>query len=309
MVMRNLSACLLWISILVLAMDSRAELYKCQEADGLVSFLNKPCPKGSKTIPLGGDIDANVHSFSSNRKFDLEVIGSRLPAGFVGQSMNQLVPALEKLAQITKREFETTAQFENRLNEAISKPLFGDLRASDQVVFTIQAQRGYATVSYTYDADTQKTSVTLNLHPVLLEGVDREPVNGSAPAIKGIKLATDTTWTGSYRATNTMGARITVNIGKQKTLTFAAEQLPFELNQSFELSPQKAQALLPRMRALFEVRFSPPYVTSNSWQTKPTFNSPIEVSIKDTFLRGEVTRIWFYSPETGEIFLKAPRRE
>lgn len=308
------------VQLSLLSSVSHAEIYKCLSAQGLVTYLNKPCPKGHTTVPMGGKTSPSVPSTKSNvmrglkARFDLESIENRLPPNFVGHLGKDVADALSKVIHAKKGEFETSAQFEARRKEAISRPYLGSLTVEDNLLLTSDITKGYGPVSYKYDADAQKATVKISVEEVSPNGIGGDysalssALRDRLAKVSRIELSSDATRRRDYTASNAMGASISVRETNFEEVSVGLGSIPFDSSAVFEISPSRAQELLPNIKILFEVKLIDPYLEYNYERKKPTFDSPSEITRSDRLIRADVKQVWLFSSSTGEVLAKLPIR-
>ena len=101
---------------------------------------------------------------------------NKLPANFQGDDADLLYRAIaQRLVHPGKEEFESSAEYEKRLQAFASQPLLGKTSASDEYAFVLgrggESVRDidatvYGKIQTSFDADAQVLTVTIPLDPL-----------------------------------------------------------------------------------------------------------------------------------------------
>lgn len=243
--------------------------------------------------------------------FPLDALSSaRIDPQYSGVSIAKVVAAIEKLTQLEKGEFETTADFEKRQQAAFDSKYLGKLGLNDllPLVFDVRKQ-GYQTpFYYSYNAD--KAEVSLN------DASPMKDYNGIGGPNHSHGWKPDSYYTSilmrdfgpkeTYTASNAYGASVTVEkltateygFATDSTTTLTIEHVPMEVS--------RAANELPSLKALFLVKPRKPYLAYNFYHGEPTRTNPVEMTLRTKSLIVDIVAFVFFSGKTGEIIAKSP---
>lgn len=275
-------------------------------------------------------------------KFSLSLIAKgRLDPRYAGMPAGDIVNAIEKVTNIRKDEFETTANFSARKAAAVSGKFVGDLAIDDLLAFVLPVKSGenysMSELGYKYNADTGEVSLFVLPRSSTPNGIGapssanmppRKAAAPGAPKIaEPVRQFTDLDVFNldfriesqkTYRASNAFGANVTVQESSFTRLSIASDRIPF-LNfkretlysnpisaATFNLDPAKAAKELPVLKAVMIARLADPYILYHFFHTKPTREDPTEMSSTNKLLFGDILGVVFYSGLTGEIFARLP---
>jgi hypothetical protein len=122
----------------------------------------------------------------------------------------------------------------------------------------------------------------------------------------------------TYQGSNAYGATVTVKQTSWSSLGIAANRLPFlsferhsaysnpTIASQFKLENSRAAQELPVLKALIVMKLADPYILYNFSHVAPKRDDPVDFSVQEKFLTGNVIGIVFYSGLTGEIFARLP---
>lgn len=252
----------------------------------------------------------------------------KIDPAYSGHDPSAIFTALEAAVNIKKGEFESSAEFEERRTKSLSTPYLPGLQLTDQLGFVVEVRKVgkyFAGIGYGYDADTAEAS----LYVILADSVPNEigspnydtSTSGFArrqarSPLKVHLLHSQKIIEREYQASNAYGATVAVTESAYKTVQLGFDRLDFvPLQKAYSESPQPvtrvkmeaavASRELPRLKALFLVRPSPPFVDYDHHYKEPTRDRPDEVSIQKRIIRAIADEIVFYSGITGEIIYRA----
>ena len=198
----------------------------------------------------------------------------QLPAGFVGHDTNRLLEAVEgKLYHRPKDEFETTQQYENRLQIEEKKPLFAeDLTLSLDSVFASAVVRDAEHLRTSYNADLRRLHAELRIfHDKLREPyqeVSMQADNRYVPPRFFFRNLAD------YRPTTQGNPYVN---SEYYVLDF---ELPMDIDT--------ARAAKSNLRVLFIYCLVSPFIKERGGK----------------HITANVEQIWLYNFDTGEIYSK-----
>ena len=255
-----------------------------------------------------------------------------LPVQFVGHSPAGVADALAKVLDVKKGEFETSVQFEARRDEALTRPILGTLTLNDRLLFTVSVKKHttYSSgLSYDYDADKQQLSlfvVSLETKPngiggpnMSLPTIESIRTRSNALGLITVELTSEKISENEYSASNAYGATLKVSSTAYKSVEIGAALPAFVPKRTrFDAPPEpamiiampvnRAQTLLPSLRALLITKSVPPYLEYNFIHSAPTRNAPSEFSSQQRLIRADIEQVWFFVPASGEVVAKLPAR-
>lgn len=261
-------------------------------------------------------------------KFSMDMLErGRIDPRYMGIPAAEVIDAIEKMTGVKKGEFESTADYNARRSAALAGKFLGDSSIEDVLAFVVPVSKGgkYSSgLRYEFNADTGD----VNLY-VLPASSKYLPLNGiGAPDYatnrresKGLDrfdLSKKIESQSTYQGSNAYGATVTVQKTSMSKLGIAANRLPFlsferELAYSnpmiasqFKLENSRAAQELPALKVLIVMKLADPYIVYNFGHVEPKRDNPVDISVKEKFLTGNVIGIVFYSGLTGEIFARLP---
>ncbi|WP_243374585.1 hypothetical protein [Geotalea sp. SG265] len=222
----------------------------------------------------------------------------KLPPKYFGNDPRAIYTAIEKrLEQAEKNEFETTEQFQKRLEKQNSNPIIGKIKSEG--LFALQASY----VDSKYSADTSEMNVYLHL------GYSQREIS-----LSSIKIDA-----GSYEGTNGFGARTIVkNADHEEYAAVPSNYTDFEfpyiettgqsIGVKFALNPNEAKIAKNDMRVLLIAKLTAPLISENQRYHSATFSSPYNGVFSDRYIHINLSEIWIYNQKTGQIYSKIARK-
>jgi hypothetical protein len=223
----------------------------------------------------------------------------RLPAHFIGNDIVQLFKAHEALRTAEKSEYETSDQFNKRI-EAAEARFF----SRTTLAFVVPAVSAY-------DADQRLLNV----------GVECSSKEGGSRSSIPVKRQKTTR---EYLASNAFGAKRDVqetdvesfNIGIANRTDFTITHAqggsrPFMIMSSIKSTPDEARQIKVTLSALVicSIRPGDDVTTNDTIYDKATFDDPYEYFEQMHVLNTRVLAIWFFDSLTGRVYEKlAPER-
>jgi len=244
---------------------------------------------------------------------------------YAGHDPNAIFAALEAAFAQKRGEFESSTDFEERRAKSLKEPYLPGLNLTDQLAFIVEvkkASRYFSGLVYSYDVDSSETSLYINLPDSLPNenGGPNHNFSGLAKRrenspIKVQTLQNQLLSERDYQASNAYGATVTVTRSRYKTVQLGLVRLDFVPSQRgisdsplpvtrFRMESSVAAIELPKLKALFLVRPSPPFVHYNLLYQEPTIGSPTELVIQTHIIRGVADEIVFFSGITGKIIFR-----
>lgn len=255
------------------------------------------------------------HSTNGYSRSAIDVHAEKLPPGYLGIDSEFLYRSLERSSSSKgKTEFESTEDYQNRVERESTRPLIAGLSGRNVFAFVLEGSPPDVTVEY--DADEER------MHVFVIPSWER--TSGVEGAGNRLTLRTkhkiqkyDT-----YTATNAFGAKVQVESFRSSQFLIAfSEPFGFRLSKHsvskslnitqdairFDFPVVKPQAahLKARMGVLVVCRLARPNVAEYSEHNKPQFDDPVEVRTHEYYIGVELLQIWIYDKSSGEILSKA----
>jgi hypothetical protein len=265
----------------------------------LISSLSPGQSKVAPSVPLYAEAPFNPRV-------------DRLPPHYVGHDADRIFALMEKREKFkTKGEFETTKQYESRIESQKQQPLYGSLRFDSLFAFRI------AMLTFHYDAD----ATHMKLYAPTEFAVDNaDQIDHSRI---GIKVKESTSFR-SYPASNAFGATTLVKETDVKSTQIGAlNASDFELRNDADpdlgcfygpdlqcfygelhLAAEQARRVKQSAKALVIGSLADPPVSKGSSVGDATISNPTAYFGQIHYVNVQISEIWVYSPETGTIFLK-----
>ena len=251
-----------------------------------------------------------------------------LPPGYIGHDAKRIYQIYEKRST-PKGEFETTADYGQRMHKAMTLPIFTNLTVDDLLAFQL------AEDVLEYNSDNQRLIVGFGIDAAY-KGAEQDPswrramMRAEGPMSKEV-----------YTATNGFGAKVKVTKTVIKTfelaisnwqhwhkdeMTSAAEsQMPSSIDRldeiavrasykdlvlrSLQLNPGEASKLKPNIRLLAICKLKPPIITDGGIVKNPTFQNPTEIYQLMSNIHVKLFEVWGYDQVTGKILFKIQKTQ
>lgn len=261
-------------------------------------------------------------------RFSMSMLESdRVDQNYAGMPVAEVIAAIEKLTAVKKGEFESTAEFNARRTAALSEKFLGELSIADTFAFVTNVTKGGKYISglkYDFNADTG--DVNLFALPASSEYL---PLNGiGAPdyttnrresrGLDQFDLGRKIESRSTYQASNAYGATVMVDKTVATQVGLAAKRISFlnfkrdliysnpQAAVQFKLANAKAAQELPALKAMIVMKLADPHIVYNFRHVAPKRDAPVDISVQEKFLTGEVIGMVFYSGLSGEIFARLP---
>jgi hypothetical protein len=265
---------------------------------------------------------------SNSRKFSLEMVGKdKIDLKFSGHSVEEAIRTIEKITLIKKGEFESTADFNARKSLALSGRFLGDSTLEDSLAFVTPVTKlvGYDSgFKYAFNADTGDVSLF-----ALPSSSEYSSLNGiGAPdymtnrrerrGLDKFDLSTKIDSRSAYKGSNAYGATVTVEKTSMSRFGIATNRIPFlnfkressysnpQVSAQFKLENSRAARELPALKVMMVLKLEDPYIVYNFSHVEPKRDNPVDISVQEKFLTGNIIGIVFYSGLTGEVFARLP---
>lgn len=322
--------------LLTLAIGLSAQIKKPKGTVPKPSPKPAPTPVSNPTPNTVAPVKSGaVDTLSLQPKFSQEPFThfewDKVPTGFYGNDLLKLSIALRDNFK-AKDEFETTAAYEKRIQEAKERSLVGSISTKSTIAFVKEcntaprAEDKPETVenltkllnsltaivkgctSSDYNADSQ--ILTINVP------IDRE----SGDFSNSFKISGPTTISeDTYTARNGFGAEVQVRRSISSMSSFAFDnyiefkdffketskyKVNDDLSISLNLSPERAKEAKQNLSILYVTSFSEPFTTFRSDRHEPKFNEPRDTTLLTSSLTGRLEQVWLFNRVTGEIYKK-----
>lgn len=260
-----------------------------------------------------------------------DITADKLPPNYAGHDAKQLYQNIQQRKSREKKgEFETSEQFQKRVEKESTAPILGSLGTDNYFVF--QPMK----IDSQYDADKKVLSVPFDFALGLL---DKDKTR------KVIDIKSEVVKVGTYTATNAFGALINVEemiyrkyllaisnysifsienytdarlkdlfakysndtpsspVTKYPSITLSS-QIGEAIIARFIMSPEEALSAKKNMRVILICKIEAPFISADSSYSKPTFDKPTGWLSEEQYIYASLYEIWFYEYSTGKVFTK-----
>jgi TonB family protein len=240
----------------------------------------------------------------------------KVPPSFNGNDFETIYDSLllsRKFFQ--KNEFETTAKFNERVNNPVNIKLGGNLTAANTLVFVYKPFGNFVSdgLSAEYNADKEILSVK-----ILTNSFDGQAGNTTdnrflayfGTAVKPSILKSD----GSYIGENSFGVKRNIQkfSGNSFSLVVANISDFFKANYNstpsleteLNLPPAQARLVKNNLAVAYFMQLTSPYYGIDITESKPTIDVPKDIKIYHEFLFGNVSEIWLFDAVSGIVYSK-----
>lgn len=222
---------------------------------------------------------------------------SSLAPRYRGHDAEAMFTRLSAVAK--KGEFETTSEYQRRLEGLLSSRTIGTLTYRSTYAFLVDDLD--LTTSYDADAGTLTLSIDVKHY------ADEESgTNWSAFSSRSIS-----TENASYIASNPFGVKVRVRSGTLEQYEIAfnnRDQLPgfnSEMDPSIilnvALEPKEAQAISKNVRVLAICRLVQPFATSETDHHQGTVDNPLDLLVKSHYIHAQLLGLWVYNISSGRV--------
>lgn len=217
---------------------------------------------------IGQQTSTGTTSCDSEKEIDINA--EKLSANYHGNNLVKIFREIRKKTSLVRDEFETTKQFNERVQKENQKPILGNLNFENLFAFEYEGL-------FKYDADNERMSIELNLDRLPYKNVCAEnAITKPTPALPG-KTKPSTVPMSTPEAFISTGLNLSI---------------PIEAHH----------------QAVWKNRFSLPI--TNAKQVKPNLRILLVVKLQNNHQKwhdnigAELREIWVYNIETGEIYQK-----
>jgi hypothetical protein len=236
----------------------------------------------------------------------------KIPRNFVGNNFEEIYYYLLRNKPKTRKdEFETTAEYEQRIADKTKVSLGNGLTAQDSLIF-VYHPGDFATYGLRtqYDADKEILSVEIKTRKHSAYLLSKELVVFGTE-VKPYKFEKE----GTYIGQNAYGTKVNVTkyLWHNFYLGFAniedfegySGNLFPRIKTELPMSVEKAKQVKPNISALYITNLINPYMSIGGEDLqKPTVSKPEETKVYDLYLIGELKGIWIFDKTTGEVLSK-----
>ncbi len=245
----------------------------------------------------------------------IELSTESFPPNFTGINLHKLAAGMSIYSdQLNKGEFEKTTDYEKRISDLESKPIFDEIYQNSLVGFVTK------NLYIKYDADGE----ILNLKLYTTEDTDKACLKNVGISkqlyfsdCRQIPLLSQTVGESSYIGQNAFGVKkeikqtdlidfgLTVVIGSIDVQS--RDYFGYAVDLKF--TPIEAKRLKDNFRAIIIGELQKPILNKSATYEKPTINSPSEVLTLHHRFVLKIKEIWFFDQQTGRIYVRLHRKD
>lgn len=225
--------------------------------------------------------------------------------------VRELYKALQALAA-PKDEFETTAQYEDRMTRLYQETRIGGRALIDTFMVMAPINRYF----FHYDADRQIVRVEHML------GISNVPFGmqyptGKVPAhsayedrfnrdIRVLDLEREVEKGESYEASNAYGRKVTVEVSSTTEYNLVMMNVNGNVNcdgqhVQFQVLPAVARDLQDNLAAVVKFDLRRPYAVESSFYVEPKIDNPREIYSTEYNIIGRALEIYLINRNTGQV--------
>lgn len=237
-----------------------------------------------------------LHSAAAQLQTDARPPSS-FPPNFEGEDCNSIVATLKKI-KVSNDEFETTADFTQRVQSILGSASVADRPLSEPKYF-VNADR----TSAVYDADKG----TLRVYGSLRQSTK---VAESAKYAQTVIVKTISADSSEYRGQNNLGASTTVKKYRDDICGVAflnlspVTDLEWMGKIEFPLPAQAARQSKEHIAIVYLSRLTAPLLAEHRQYIAPTMSSPSELLVTGDVLVATLERFFVVNRATGEILFE-----
>lgn len=249
----------------------------------------------------------------STTSFNLNLV--KVPVDYKGIDPILLYNKLEVVAKKqVKSEFETSSQYNERINIENENPIIHKLNKDSILAFCIKVDYDFKT---NYDAENQLLSIKkelknyTNYNEYLSFDYKRKSVQ-----IKSVQIKA-----GNYIGSNGFGASQDIRetesneyhllIDNWRSFDTSGTEYVTNIGTKFNLNTTIAKQIVESIQTnnvvigcLFIGKLSYPFSCIGYSHSKPTIDYPFDFTTNIKYINLHVLEIWFYNKLTGEIYAK-----
>jgi len=227
----------------------------------------------------------------------LDIAAEFLPPNYLGHDCRVFAKRLVGLNTL-KGEFETTADYNDRIAPLADQPASASTKFGDIVGFVEERPSFYEK----YDADTQ----TYNIRGGW--GVVTQMIGSRL--VSSVEIDSKLISTRKYTGENSYGRKTEVTAYRLNVCGLAFSNLGYlspkkiDFYENLEINPGEAKEAKGNIGVLYVGRLSAPFRTDYSHYIKPTFTSPVEITSSGDALTMTLSAVWLFNKRTGRIYRK-----
>jgi TonB family protein len=252
----------------------------------------------------------------------------KVPRSFIGNDFETIYDSLllsRKFFQ--KDEFETTAKYDERINNPVNIRLGSNLTAANTLVFIYKPSQNHLptdvftdnSLSAEYNADREVLSVRIptksfyHYEDIFAANAVKSQFFGTAVKLSTLKSE------GFYVGENAFGVKRNIQIfrGSSFSLVVANINDLFQphyastplLKMEFKLSPAQARLVKNNLAVAYVTQITSPYLGMDTTELKPTIDGPSDIKIYHKFLVGNLIEVWLFNRIDGTIYSKRKVRQ
>jgi hypothetical protein len=318
---RNVNVILMAIIILVSANLAHAE------SKSIAQKTNETTAKKDS----GEKIPSQPDKYS---KAQIDLSLEKLTPNYYGNNPKSILSALKNRKNTAKKdEFETSEQFEKRVENEKRLPIIGQIGLEG--IFSLQTKAGKGDIKYSADDSEFTIEITLDkIKEPLMSG----SYNKNA---KTIMLIDELISSNTHSASNSYGAIIEVKEKnyeeyqaaianfksfpfKEGISKFARDMYEFKPNPRYltddrykvmrissklKANTNEAKSLKENIKVLLIGKIDEPQISDSYFHAKPTRDDPAELTVMTNYIYLNLQEIWIYNQATGQIYSKIKRQE
>jgi hypothetical protein len=225
--------------------------------------------------------------------------GKSIPKGYAGHDLFKIYKKLKERQDRKKKEFETTDEFNSRIERESKIPLFGKIYSGDKLALKANSKS-------IYDADRKILSIRLSLayswnhnfnmgvHGQRIKEYDKKYIGSNAfGATKEI--------TEEYISDTILIVKNYAEYDVLEEQYLRNKYLQIELN---EISREVAKKLKGKISTLYVFDIIEPFSDEEKYYDKATMDNPLTRIIDNKLVYGNLIEIILYNTQTGEIIYK-----
>lgn len=265
----------------------------------------------ASVVTLGAQKQSPIYSA---KPFSLE--SDAVSRSFAGMDCVKIAAALKQLP-LKKSEFETSAAYEQRIAALKARTLYGSIKMSDTVAFTIAPSSAppvvgfFGGMGWSYDADLGVLSIEWPERTLGRFGAGEElyetvvVTQGATSAYLGQNAfgATAKVW----KITNRVCGLTNANSDKDARQNFRWEESWIDSSKSpikFPMSPSQAQSFIKRPGVLLIGTLASPFYRIGQDFQGPTRDYPLDKKITIDGIVLTLTDVWYYDVTTGHVYYR-----
>jgi hypothetical protein len=255
-------------------------------------------------------------------KFSYEMIAEdKIDLGFKKIPVQDISIGVERLLHIKKNEFESTKEYQARVDGIKNETYYGDYTLKDLLVFQVDIGSNGA-IKYKYDADKEEALIIASTSIAPARWSKREVLNKELPKkmdffpldLKSVK--TDGVGQNAY------GAEKNISITTGTAFGLASKSIPYlkysrgmselvsledTVIAKIKIPKNEAQNYLMNLGAVLVFQPQEPYIAYGLIQSAPTMSNDQGLNISYQFFYGDLNGIVIFDKRDSKIVAKVPK--